>query len=138
MYLKGRAGIQTAPLRDSSRTLSGTVYAVATYTDIKLVDDLDGGPADETVQFSLDGRDYEIDLSTQHAQALRENLADYTEHARRAGKGDRPGRRRHSRDGRPNHAEAAAIRTWARENGYEVSGRGRIPKTVVEAYRAAA
>jgi hypothetical protein len=112
---------------------------VATYTDIKLVDDLDRGPADETVQFSLDGRDYEIDLSTQHAQALRENLADYAEHARRAGKRDKPGRRRHSdRESGPDRAEVAAIRTWARENGHEVSDRGRIPKTVVEAYRAAA
>jgi hypothetical protein len=112
---------------------------MATYTRIKLVDDLDGGPADETVQFSLDGRDYEIDLSTQHAQALRENLADYSENARRAGKGDKSGRRRHSdRDGRPSRGEATAIRTWARENGYQVSDRGRIPKTVVEAYRAAA
>jgi hypothetical protein len=69
--------------------------------------------------------------------ALRENLADYTEHARGAGKGDKPGRRRHS-DGDGRRAEAAAIRTWACENGYEVSDRGRIPKTVVEAYRAAA
>jgi len=112
---------------------------MATYTYIKLVDDLDGGPADETLQFSIDGRDYEIDLSTQHAQALRENLADYTEHARRPGKRDKPGRRRNSdHDGRPNRTEAAAIRTWARENGYEVNDRGRIPKTVVEAYRATA
>jgi hypothetical protein len=63
---------------------------MATHTDIKLVDDLDGGPADETVQFSIDGRDYEIDLSIKHAQALHENLADYIEHARRAGKPDKP------------------------------------------------
>jgi hypothetical protein len=68
-----------------------------------------------------------------------ENLADYIEHARRAGKGDKPGRRRHSDgEGRANRDGAAAIRTWARENGHVVSDRGRIPKTVVEAYRAAA
>jgi hypothetical protein len=110
---------------------------MATHTDIKLVDDLDGGPADETVQFSIDGRDYEIDLSIKHVQALHENLADYIEHARRAGKPDKPGRRRHSDAGvRLNRDETAAIRAWARENGHEVSDRGRIPKTVIEAYQA--
>ena len=112
---------------------------MAMHTDIKLVDDLDSGPADETVRFSIDGRDYEIDLSTRHAQALRENLADYIEHARRAGKPNKPGLRRHNdADGRSNRDDAAAIRAWARENGHEVSDRGRIPKTVVEAYRVAA
>jgi hypothetical protein len=111
---------------------------MATHTDIKLVDDLDGGPADETVQFSIDGRDYEIDLSIKHAQALHENLADYIEHARRAGKPDKPGRRRRSdADVRLNRDATAAIRAWARENGHEVSDRGRIPKTVLEAYQAA-
>ena len=41
---------------------------------VVLVDDLDGGPADETVTFSLDGVSYEIDLTHDNAAALRDAL----------------------------------------------------------------
>ena len=61
---------------------------------IELEDDLDGGPADETVRFGVDGSDYEIDLSTKNAAALRRKLAPFIDHARKAGRGARrrPGR----------------------------------------------
>jgi hypothetical protein len=51
---------------------------------VALEDDLDGGPADETVRFAIDGTDYEIDLRASHADAFRKQLAPYIEHARRA------------------------------------------------------
>ena len=53
---------------------------------VALEDDLDGGPADETLRFAIDGTDYEIDLRTSHADAFRKQLAPYIEHARRAGR----------------------------------------------------
>jgi hypothetical protein len=52
---------------------------------VSLVDDLDGGKADETIQFSLDGKHYEIDLSDNNATALHNTLASYIESARRPG-----------------------------------------------------
>jgi hypothetical protein len=107
---------------------------------ILLVDDLDGGGADETVSFALDGANYEIDLSTGNAAALRETLAPYVGHARRASRG--PGRSattsRPNKGGvRADREQTQAIREWARNNGHKVSDRGRIPASVVDAYNAA-
>jgi nucleoid-associated protein Lsr2 len=67
---------------------------MATRITVELQDDIDGGPADETVRFGLDGRDYEIDLSKANARAFRRQLASFLVHARRAGQGRRrrPGR----------------------------------------------
>ena len=56
------------------------------------VDDIDGSDADGTVRFGLDGTDYEIDLNSEHAQALRDALARYISAARRVG--GAPGGRR--------------------------------------------
>src|SRR5256886_14668047 len=56
---------------------------------VELEDDLDGGPADETVRFGVDGAEYEIDLSKKNAAALRRTLAPFIDHARRAGRGQR-------------------------------------------------
>jgi hypothetical protein len=50
---------------------------------VALEDDLDGGPAAETVRFAFDGAAYEIDLSTKNAAAFRKQLAPYREHARK-------------------------------------------------------
>lgn len=97
---------------------------MAQKVEVVLVDDLDGSPADETVQFSLDGRHYEIDLSAEHAKELRASLKAYI----RKGRAVAP----------PAPAnEAARIREWAAANGYEVSRRGRLHRDVVEAYRNA-
>ena len=99
-----------------------------------LEDDLDGGPAEETVRFSFGGAAYEIDLSTKNAAAFRTQLAPFLEHARRAGRGQprRPARTPASRQ------RSGDIRAWAQEHGIAVSGRGRIPASVVEQYQAAA
>ncbi len=108
---------------------------------VTLVDDLDGGTAEETVEFGIDGVTYEIDLSNDNAGKLRDALAGYVAHARRAG-----GRRRasaappkRSGGGRASvdREQNAAMREWARKNGYKVSDRGRIPAEVVEAYHKA-
>ena len=104
----------------------------------ELVDDLDGSPAAATVRFGYDGRDYEIELSEAHATELDEFLAPYLEHARRVSDGGRAGRgRRPPRQTRQPREDTQAIRRWAREQGYQVSERGRIPTDVVAAYQAA-
>lgn len=107
---------------------------MARKTVVTHIDDVDGSPADETVRFSLDSVDYEIDLSAVNATALRDNLSLYIGAARRVGG---TGRGRTLRPGRTDREQLDAIRRWARENGFEVSGRGRISKAVREAYDAA-
>jgi nucleoid-associated protein Lsr2 len=100
---------------------------------VTLEDDLDGGPANETLQFGFGGTQYEIDLNKKNARAFRKQVAPFIEHARRAGRGQRrqPGRTqstsRHTSD----------IRAWAKDQGIAVSQRGRIPASVVERYEAA-
>ena len=66
---------------------------------IALEDDLDGGPAEETVRFAFGGTDYEIDLSKKNATAFRKQLAPFIEHARKSGRGQprRPARTTTSR-----------------------------------------
>ncbi len=111
---------------------------MAQRVNVILVDDLDGSDAVETVSFALDGVDYEIDLNDQHAGDLRNALALYVGHARRTG-----GRRRKasssasSRASASNGPSAADIRSWARENGWDVPERGRVSADVREAYAAA-
>ncbi len=102
---------------------------------IELVDDLKGGPADETVRFAIDGRDYEIDLSAKAARNLRAALAPYLSVARRVDVTRRP------RTRGPAHVSGAGeandsprIREWARACGLEVSNRGRIPAYLRQAY----
>ncbi|MEU9975072.1 Lsr2 family protein [Streptomyces sp. NPDC051014] len=99
-----------------------------------LVDDIDGSEASQTVLFALDGKSYEIDLNDPHAEELREALAPYLGAARKTGGGRAVVRR----IGTTKPAEdSGAIRVWARENGYEVSDRGRVPATIREAYEKA-
>ncbi len=101
---------------------------------VALEDDLDGGPADETVRFEFDGTDYEIDLRAKNARAFRKKLAPFIEHARKASRG--PARRTaRTWAGRQRSGE---VRAWAKERGIAVSARGRIPASVSEQYQAAA
>ncbi len=97
---------------------------------VALQDDLDGGPAERTVQFAINGAGYEIDLSGTNAAAFREQLTPFIEYARKAGPG--PARSPASRQ------LASTIRAWARENGMPVRDRGRIPASVIEQYQTAA
>jgi Lsr2 len=110
---------------------------------VKFIDDIDGTDAAGTVMFALDGRAYEIDLSDDNAARLRDSLATFVASARRSGGAPRKARtprataEGESTPARGNREETAAIRAWARENGHEVSERGRIPKAVVQAYQSA-
>lgn len=106
---------------------------------VQLVDDIDGGDADETISFSIDGARYEIDLTERNAAALRDALAPYVANARRASGGGRPagsGARRGSRRS-GDREQTQAIREWARRNGHKVGEKGRIPATILEAYNSA-
>jgi hypothetical protein len=106
---------------------------MATRIEVALEDDLDGGPADETLRFAIGGTEYEIDLSKKNAKIFRKGLAPFARHARKAGPGlrRRPARTSAARD------RSADIRAWAKANGIPVSDRGRIPASIAEQYKAA-
>lgn len=121
---------------------------MAEKVDVRLVDDIDGSDAVETVKFEVDGKSYEIDLNADHAQALRESQAEFREsmaefvaNARTVhNHGPKPkpkpkttGARRTLADREQNQA----IREWARGRGMTIAARGRIPAEVVDAYNAA-
>lgn len=103
---------------------------------VQLIDDIDGGEASETVTFALDGSSYQIDLSGENAARLREALAIYIAHGRRASRGSgRPvGPSTRGRPARTDREQTQAIREWARRNGHKVGDKGRIPAAVLEAY----
>jgi hypothetical protein len=98
--------------------------------DVRLEDDLTGGPADETVQFGIDGRSYEIDLNARHAADFRQQLARFLENASLV----RPAHRRLPVRTLANRARSRQIRAWAEEQGFEVSERGRLPSEVIQQY----
>lgn len=109
----------------------------------QLVDDIDGTLLEagegETVLFSLDGVAYEIDLTEENANALRSALERYTNAARavsssRATSSAASAGRKRRRSGQQ---DFSAVREWAKQNGYQVSERGRVPASVLEAYEAA-
>jgi hypothetical protein len=105
---------------------------------VQLVDDLDGTASSDvsTVLFSLDGVTYEIDLSETNAERLRGSLTEYVESARRVGGRIKRGVKS-AQNGSGSSHDAGLIRAWANENGFGLSGRGRIPSHVVEAYKEA-
>jgi hypothetical protein len=108
----------------------------------KLIDDVDGSEAAETVTFALDGASYEIDLSKKNAAAFRKGFARYISAARRRGAPRTTPRRRAAKstsDGaKPKRDfDLAQLREWAGANGVAVPSRGRIPQAVVKEYKAA-
>ena len=98
------------------------------------IDDIDGGPAEGTVRFGLDGTDYEIDLSTEHSEELHKVLAGYVTHARKAAGAARRGPR--GRRG-ADVLDTRRVREWARGQGIDIKERGRVPAEVIEKYKAA-
>jgi hypothetical protein len=108
---------------------------VAQKVQVLLIDDLDGSAADGTVRFGLDGTEYEIDLTAEHAQALRDALSRYVQAARRAG----GGARRPARGGRraEGGVDSTEVREWAKAQGIEVKDRGRVPAELVARFKAA-
>jgi hypothetical protein len=105
---------------------------MAKRTEVVLIDDVDGSVAESTVAFALDGVSYEIDLSQGNAAALRADFDKWVEKARRVG-----GRRNPARRSSAGADDIAAIRAWAKANGFPVNDRGRISAKIREAYAAA-
>lgn len=109
---------------------------------VLLIDDLDGGEADETVAFALGPDDYEIDLNGDHAAMLREALAPFVAAGRQIRqtpakrKGTAPG------VGRPRNkvergAYLIAVRQWAKQTGKQINNRGRVPTAIIAEYETA-
>jgi hypothetical protein len=102
------------------------------------IDDIDGGEAEGTVRFALDGAEYEIDLSSKHSEELRSALGKYVSHARKiGGAAPRRGGRAAGRAKGASTLNTTEIRNWARENGYDIKDRGRVPADLVAKYQAA-
>ncbi len=130
-----------APWPLSSKPLVSHPHAedlVAQKTILELVDDLDGGEADETVSFALDGVEFAIDLSAANAARLRDTLAEYVGHARRTGgrksRGGSGGNGNGAANGKP---DTQAVREWARSQGETVAERGRVPQALVMRFQEA-
>ena len=111
---------------------------MAKKTIVELTDDLDGSPADETLRFALDGSEFEIDLSTAHAQQLRNALQPFAKAARSLN-GKRGGRRRGGSGSRASRdrQQLQGIRDWAKREGYKVAQRGRVSAEIQRAYNEA-
>ena len=93
---------------------------MAQRVSVELEDDLDGGPADETLRFGIGGSEYETDLSKKNASKFRRQIAPYIEHARKAGRGQRrrPARTASSREHNHAHtppASSGIVQTECRE-----------------------
>jgi hypothetical protein len=105
---------------------------MAQKVQVVLIDDIDGGPADETLTFAVDGTSYVIDLSAANAARLRNAMAPFVGHARKV-TGRSGARRARSAGG----GKSAEIRAWARERGLPVNERGRIPADLAAKFEAA-
>ncbi|UBH25195.1 Lsr2 family protein [Micrococcus porci] len=116
---------------------------MATITTI--ADDFDNSTPAETTYFSVNGKEYAIDLNEEHRRELEdvleevaERLSKYTAVARPLGKSSAPARKSSKSPSSRSGAsyDAGAVRSWAEENGYKVADRGRISADVLEAYNA--
>jgi Lsr2 len=105
---------------------------------VQLLDDIDQSEADETIQFALDGTQYEIDLNKAHAKDLRSVLDTYVKSARRIDGGRvRSSGRRRGGAAAGDRDQIKAIREWAKQAGHTVSARGRIPAKIKQAFEEA-
>jgi hypothetical protein len=112
-------------------------FSMAQKRIVTLEDDIDGGPADETIYFAFDGHEYEIDLNTKNAAALRAVFNKYSGTARKvSGSARRGGGARRLTTVQPD-VDATAVRAWAGSNGIEVNARGRLSKNLVAQFREA-
>lgn len=95
-----------------------------------LIDDLDGGPANVTIAFTIDGETYSLDLSNKNADKFWTALGPYIE----AASGSRNERLQQVHEYRAEVEQRKAIRDWARKQGYSVAERGKIPVDIQEAF----
>lgn len=101
-------------------------------TLVEYTDDLTGASVAEsdirTIQFSISGDVYEIDLETTNAEVFHKALQPYVEHARLVKRAPRkPG------EGARIYKTSNA-RRWLRKNGWEVEDKGRLPVEARQAY----
>jgi hypothetical protein len=102
-----------------------------------LVDDIDGTEGAETITYTINGQEYEIDLSEDNAERFHDALEPYVSKSRPVTRQTAPARRngrRRSGGGGSGRDDIPQIRAWAEANGHEVSARGRIKKEVIDAY----
>lgn len=100
---------------------------------VQFIDDLDGKVLDEfeTVRWGLDGKQFEFDTSPKHAEQFRNSLEKYVAASRKVTGGKQT---RNGATPKSGKEQTQAIRDWARDEGYEVSDRGRIPAAIIEAF----
>jgi hypothetical protein len=110
---------------------------LAQSVQIIMTDDIDGSEAVETIRFSLDGKDMEIDLSEANAAELRKSLEKFVQAGRRVSGGSARGGKRSGGSTTSNREETQAIRLWAVDQGLPVNERGRISSDIVEKYKKA-
>src|SRR4051794_2545896 len=109
-------------------------------TITQVTDDIDGTKNAEAVSFSLGKDQYTIDLSSRNHAKLETALKPYISAATRVSKRSRrngtsaSGKPSGSSNGKSRGSDLSAIRSWASENGLQVSSRGRISKAVMDAY----
>ncbi|GHB51903.1 Lsr2 family protein [Streptomyces xanthochromogenes] len=108
---------------------------MAQKVQVLLIDDINGGEANETVTFGLDGKSFEIDLSTKNGQKLRNLLSPYVTAGRKVG--GRTANNRPRTAGASKGNDSASIRAWAKEQGYSINDRGRVSAEIREAYAKA-
>lgn len=107
---------------------------MAKRTVVTTVDDIDGSEDAATIEFGLDGIGYEIDLSKNNADTLREALSPYVAHAQKVSGGSR---KKTGAKGSTAGSQSKAVRAWAAAYGIDVPASGRVPKTVVAQWEAA-
>jgi len=114
---------------------------MAQKTQVILTDDLDGSEATQTITFAYQGTSYEIDLNDEHAASIEESFAEWISNARKTTNSRSAGTPARSSGGRASstakRGDLDAVRAWARENGHQVSDRGRVSNKILEAYDAA-
>lgn len=118
---------------------------MAQKTIVTLVDDLTGEEAENisTIEFGLDGVNYELDLTDENSTRLREALSEYASAARKIGgrrrSAPRTGRATRISDGAGGNSRETlrSVREWAKKNGHSVSDRGRLSAEVMQAWQAA-
>ena len=110
---------------------------MAKQTTVTITDDLDGSANAKEVSFSLNGKAWVIDLSAKNRAALEKALKPYIAKATEQGRRSGPGKSKRSSSRSKSRTDLAAVRKWAKENGHQVSDRGRISAEVQKAYDAA-
>jgi hypothetical protein len=114
---------------------------MARKVEVQLIDDIDGGRAEESIRYGLDGVTYEIDLSKKNAAKLRTGLEPYLKAAQKLGRTPAHRVSTRGRGGAPARSDRdqnQAIREWAQRKGLEVAPRGRISRSIIEQYEAEA